>query len=102
MANSAEQRYLEAQRELRSASQRLADLDRLATSEGAAIDRRTRLTGAGDPASAARELMAEEWPDRVELHEVVEAYLQAHSDSRHAWAALSPATQMRLAQPSEE
>lgn len=101
VADSAEVRYLEARQQLRSASERLASLDERAAADGKPLDRGARLTAATDPTTAARELLARDWPDRVELHEIVTAYLHAHSLSREAWAQLPPATQMRLAQPRE-
>lgn len=102
MADSAERRYLEAQRELRSAGERLARLDQQPGTGDQPLNRHKRLTESDDPAAVARELLAQPWPDRVELDEIVTAYLRARALSREAWAELPPATQMRLAQPPED
>lgn len=102
MVNPSEHRYLDAQRQLHDATDRLRELDEQAAAPGEPIDRRTALTRGADPAAAAAELLEQDWPDRVELFDVVTAWLQAFEESTQIWAELPPATQMRLSQPPEQ
>ncbi len=102
MVNSPEDRYLSARRQLREAAEQLSSLDQQAAQSGTATNRHELLADASDPAAAAEELLRQDWPDRVELSDVVTAWLQAYHETNNLWAELPPATQMRLSQPSEE
>lgn len=102
MVNSAEDRYLNARRQLHDAADQLEQLDRQATESGTPANRRAALTSSRDPASAAAELLKQDWPDRVELSDVVTTWIDAYQETTHLWAELPPATQMRLSQPPEE
>lgn len=102
MVNAAEDRYLHARQQLHDAADQLEQLDRQAAESGTPADRRAALTSSGDPASAAAQLLEQDWPDRVELSDIVTTWLDAYQETTHLWAELSPATQMRLAQPPEE
>jgi len=99
MAISAKQRYLEARRKLDDVASRLSRLDQQADAGDTPTDRRAILTEASDPAAAAQQLLEREWPDRVDLHQVVTEWLTAYQETTHLWARLPPATQLRLAQP---
>jgi hypothetical protein len=102
MVNSPEDRYLNARRQLRAAADQLSNLDQQAAASGAPVNRRNTLTAANDPAAAAKELLQQDWPDRVELSDIVTTWLDAYQQTAHLWAELPPATQMRLAQPPEQ
>lgn len=102
MVNPAENRYLDARRQLHDAANQLAKLDQKATEAGTPIDRRATLTTATDPATVAQDLLKQEWPDRLELADIVTAWLEAYQEANHIWAELPPATQMRLSQPPAE
>ena len=99
MVNPAEHRYLDARRQLQDAAEQLARLDAQATEAGTPVDRRSALTRASDPLATAEEILKQDWPDRVELSDVVTAWLEAYEQTKRIWAELPPATQLRLAQP---
>ena len=81
---------------------RLSRLDDEVGANGAPTDRRSILTEASDPVSAAQRMLEREWPDRIDLHQVVTEWLTAYQETSRLWAELRPATQLRLAQPPRE
>lgn len=102
MPDDCEERYLEVKRRLDMASGRLTSLDaQVVDLAGAMAYWRASWRRTNDPEAAIAQVTAQPWPDRADIIEAFNEWLDVYREAVRLWTELPAEAQIRLNEPTQ-